>query len=673
MQAPFSMRSLHQSVIAWLIGVVTLMAALFIMSPSPVLGQTETSSVKMINQSLVIRQGQAFELQLGLNEILQPETTQVVVILHERVITRSRFAQTLDGSNGLPLRRITRPIPALSGSNSDSFPLTIAVLPAGAPDDLNAFPPLEPGVYPVSISIQRIDSSKEVASLATHLIRAPDTNDAPPLRVALIQPFGTTPALTPKGSVALDQTTTSNLEAIASTLEQFSLVPLTLAPIPETLDALATLKSPALTALSKSLNGRQVVARPYVSLDLPALETSTSLDRILAQRTEGLAALNRHLKRRPVERTWVHDGLLNDRNLSELIDLGIDRAIVSEPALAPLSISLTLTRPFVLQDVQGRELTTASIDAALGNHLKNDDDPVLGAYHLIADLAVLYFDSPGTQRGVVLSVPAETIPEALKALLSSLVNSPALIKPVTLDGLFEEVERETDAKGAPLVRRLTRTKPSKSQSPNTTDTNLREDLESISTLIGPDDKEVNLAKRLFLVSDASNLSAQEHGQYVVQAQKLVSNVTERIRIVDRGTYRLTDHEGTVPITLTNTSPGSPAKVQLRLESEKLEFLNGNANQPGVFTKTLVLNKANTTLEVPVRYRTPGAFPLLIKVTTPDGQLLLVEGRFEVRSTAISGVGVLLSLGTGAFLLLWWVRHWRSTRRAKHLVIRPDPT
>jgi hypothetical protein len=39
----------------------------------------------------------------------------------------------------------------------------------------------------------------------------------------------------------------------------------------------------------------------------------------------------------------------------------------------------------------------------------------------------------------------------------------------------------------------------------------------------------------------------------------------------------------------------------------------------------------------------------------------------VRSTAISGVGFLLSIGAGLFLAIWWARHWRSTRRSRHLV------
>jgi hypothetical protein len=40
---------------------------------------------------------------------------------------------------------------------------------------------------------------------------------------------------------------------------------------------------------------------------------------------------------------------------------------------------------------------------------------------------------------------------------------------------------------------------------------------------------------------------------------------------------------------------------------------------------------------------------------------------QVRSTFVSGVGVVLSFGAGLFLLLWWARNWRTVRRARRLV------
>ena len=48
---------------------------------------------------------------------------------------------------------------------------------------------------------------------------------------------------------------------------------------------------------------------------------------------------------------------------------------------------------------------------------------------------------------------------------------------------------------------------------------------------------------------------------------------------------------------------------------------------------------------------------------PDGQVLIAHTVLTVHSTAISFVGVALTVLAGAVLLVWWVRTWRRSRRA----------
>ena len=44
----------------------------------------------------------------------------------------------------------------------------------------------------------------------------------------------------------------------------------------------------------------------------------------------------------------------------------------------------------------------------------------------------------------------------------------------------------------------------------------------------------------------------------------------------------------------------------------------------------------------------------------------------MQSTAVSGVGVVLSVGAALFLMVWWARHWRRTRRSRKLVATTHP-
>jgi hypothetical protein len=61
----------------------------------------------------------------------------------------------------------------------------------------------------------------------------------------------------------------------------------------------------------------------------------------------------------------------------------------------------------------------------------------------------------------------------------------------------------------------------------------------------------------------------------------------------------------------------------------------------------------------------------VRVTSPDGALLLDRSTFDVRSTAISGVGLVLSVGAGLFLAVWWARNWRKSRRTTGGAPPPD--
>jgi hypothetical protein len=45
----------------------------------------------------------------------------------------------------------------------------------------------------------------------------------------------------------------------------------------------------------------------------------------------------------------------------------------------------------------------------------------------------------------------------------------------------------------------------------------------------------------------------------------------------------------------------------------------------------------------------------------------------VRSTAVSGFGLFVSVIAGLFLLVWWGRHFRHTRRARALVAADEPS
>jgi hypothetical protein len=79
---------------------------------------------------------------------------------------------------------------------------------------------------------------------------------------------------------------------------------------------------------------------------------------------------------------------------------------------------------------------------------------------------------------------------------------------------------------------------------------------------------------------------------------------------------------------------------------------------------VTLATSSTRIELRVRALASGDSPLDVTLATPDMRFELGHTRITIRSTAFSGVGIILSVGALLFLVLWWGRHIITDRRRK---------
>ena len=114
---------------------------------------------------------------------------------------------------------------------------------------------------------------------------------------------------------------------------------------------------------------------------------------------------------------------------------------------------------------------------------------------------------------------------------------------------------------------------------------------------------------------------------------------------------LTARDADIPLTLRNRLD-VPVTVLIELAADsRVEF----RGEGGRITRELA--PGDQEIRIPIHTRVPGDAPIDITVLTPDGVVALDQVEYTVRSTAISGIGVILSAGAAAFLLVWWARHW----------------
>nr|MDQ6910817.1 DUF6049 family protein [Actinomycetota bacterium] len=271
------------------------------------------------------------------------------------------------------------------------------------------------------------------------------------------------------------------------------------------------------------------------------------------------------------------------------------------------------------------------------------------------DLAVLYLDRPGgDRRGIVALAPRswKATRPFLETVVSGLAQSP-ILEGISLDQLFTTVPQAKTNGGAPLVRTLAST-PSPGLAEVAPDLRAaRKRLDGLASTLGPAAPMSGQLDNRLLATESSELrSARQRQPLVDSVQQAIDSQLSQIEMPQGRSVTLTAQRGEIPVTFQNRT-GFPAKVVVQVQSDKLAFPRGS-------TQAIELVRRNTTQSFTVESRTSGAFPMRITLESPDGNLVIGRTRMTVRSTAASGVSLIVSLGAALFLAIWWGRHaWRG--------------
>jgi hypothetical protein len=607
---------------------------------------------------------QPVTLELGVRASA-PADAVVAVDLFGRVRTRSGFAATVDkGVSGRPVNEIP--------------PVPLADLPTDETGDriLTFVPPARAeGVYPIRVQLRPAAGGDALDTFVTYLVHVPATLESDPLSVALVLPAHAPPAVQPDGRVAIDDARAEELAGLAASLGDHPDVGLSLAPTPETIEALATSArvqdQKTMATLASALGSRQLLGAPWVPTDLTAVLDGGLEEESAGLLTRGIQALRTHFPGAdPSTATRLVDERPTDAAIAFLqSQQQTARLVVPEPLLEPIKRDKTLVQHFTMESRRG-PVQAAAVDAALAAHF-SAKDPVLGAHRLLADLAVIYNDDPEIgRRGVVVHPPRSWVPDAAftDALLDGLASSP-ILRSVSVDRYFTDVDAAVVGSGsraAPLVRRAA-TDPGAatdaSPLPSASIRAARRRIDSFASAVDATNTAgasvLDRLDRTLLATTSADLRARDRSRYLTGVADQLDDEIAGIAMPQNRSITLTAREGEIPVTVASTL-GYPVRAVLTVASETLEF-------PGGATHDLALQvRRSATSQFTVRAQSSGSFPLSVQVATPDGRLVLARSRFTVRSTAISGVGTGLSIGAALFLLVWWANHLRG-RRSRRLV------
>jgi hypothetical protein len=673
----------------------------------PVPRPPESRDITLVEQTTFAWPGSVVSLRVRLAEITPASRLEVAI--HRAATSRTQFGQTLEGTNlGSAQQTFADLDPAGLPSDGDGgVRLTFGVADDDDPPTPATLVLANPGVYPVSLTLRTPGRDDEV--LVTHLVRMVTddegterlASDTSTFDVGLLVELAAPTTVDPSGAVSISASSAANLGAVAGVLAGRD-QPTTLLARPATMTALAQRDATAGTdvvgAVALAASRGQILGATWAPVAAGSLLTSGLLPYLDRQITDGAQTLDRLLNRstRPdgnpagVDGSglWFLDRSVDPDALSALRAAGVTSVIVPEALVEPLDTQrfpVTLTQPFLLvanaggTDDGDTDLPALQTDEVTGSLLSSSSQAALAANRVLADLAMLAFDLPDVRRGVVVQVQgASPVAGALDQLLAGLAQAAAppagtrpLLTAAPVGDIFERAEPAGLSSGTRAPSALERTWVWDEPVELGTFPNRLADTDALaaamsSTVLSaapppaPEaESSVAAVDHAILAAGTAGYDEAQRQQQLDVADTLIRAALAPIGVPAQGTVTLTADEGVVPVVIEN-GRADPVRVVLELVSDKLDFPDGN-------TFDLVLEPGSNRIETAVRTRATGAFPIELEVRTAEGDVTIANGRFTVRSTAVSGLGLGLSVVAGLFLAAWWARNLRSTRRRQQLI------
>jgi Family of unknown function (DUF6049) len=651
--------------------------ALAAAAPVPAAAQALSGAAPALvlaGQSPWVPLGGIFTMRLqGTN--VSPGST-VAITVHDAVDSRTAFDQSVSGGALPPTRDLVRvpydTLPADPATGDRVVALPVADLTTG-------------GVYPLEVDL-RDAAGESVSNFVTHAVVAQLTADGHlavgvPLDVAWVWPLASEPAYLgtgpgPNPATVTDLAPSGRLGRQAAQLGADTDVPVTLAPSAETLDAWETLSlkfgelAPGVSSLRAAAQRDQVLAGPFVPLDLPSVLASGLGGVIDDELGRGVTTLEQFFGTH-LDPSVALPGPLDATSLRLLEVASVRQLVVPAASLTPADEKFTPAHPYKLQ---GAADDTASVsvlasDGGFERFLTGDDPPALRAAHLLSGLALVAFEQPSVTRGVTFVNPPKWDADDtfVAATLAGLRENP-LLQPLTVSDLFAAVPTAT-AGGAPdgaeVVRGLTPYSPPAAPVTRATYDRASTDQQQLQALVGVGDPRAVRGDRALASSTAAawaNPRGRKQARSLLAAigttlDQARTELTSQVAVQPRTTVTITSSRAQIPIGLKNLSDHQ-VTVHVALESDRLLFPDGAERD------VTLPARRNTTVRVAVETRSSGRSPMQVTVTTAGGLAVTPPGglRIIVRSSFVSGVGVFLTVGAVVFLAVWW--GWDIRRRRK---------
>jgi Family of unknown function (DUF6049) len=639
--------------------------------------------------------GQPFDLRLRPGTTAVPAAgLGVSVTVYSCLSSVSAFDQSVSstsGPSGEPISSTQTPLavsglPSLGDGVFDlSMPVQIGQASTAAPTgsfvihltsagvQCGAYPS---GVYPVRVQLINTSGGAVIGSITTHLVYTESSAGTEKLRFAVVLPVNVAmgPTVAPTAaqllthpSAALQPTSTAAVTGVSGVVTRIAdhpTVPVTIEVGGVTVETQPTVAS-QLAQLAATPGTRQFASAPYAPVDASGLVDTGLTSELALQVARGSQVLVAHqlvADQTPAGGAgslgaWITNDALDAGTVGSLVADGYGEVVLPADVVTSPPTDGSTAEPFALGTTGKPTVTALTSNGDLAARFTGSPgNPVLAAHQLVAELAQMYYEKPNASspRGVIAVAPSSwsANPAFVDALLGSLAESP-IVQAVTTAQLFTTLSTPAGCRNG--CRLIPPTGGSGLPAKAIRAQRLRID-EFASAAIGVRDLTTQLGD-LVLAGESEVLRPGQQSGVLHNAASAVDAQLGQLVIAGDRTITFTSQQGTIPVTIVSTAPYA-VTATLTLTSDKLLFKNGTTEWT---QSTTLAPKHTNVVDVSVRTRVSGLFKVAITLHSPSGALELSSGEVNVRSTATSVVGVVLSLGAIAVLAVWWIRTSRKRR------------
>ncbi len=346
-------------------------------------------------------------------------------------------------------------------------------------------------------------------------------------------------------------------------------------------------------------------------------------------------------------------------SLMEIAARGVDLLLLDPATVPPAEQPLDFAPPPTASLSAGDDTLTAviadpSVQTILTAPPTASEDPVLAAHALLGELAAIWLEQPGIERGLAITFgDAQTIPGPFFPTLERGIADAPWLTTVTATELARRFPPgETPSQIVPSTTTFSH--------PYVGSLKQARRLVGVyaSMLVDQTTRPEDLDRMLLLAEAGTFLGNEGDGAaFIAAVQDSVGSVFAAVHAQANQVITLTSSSGKdIPVFVTNDSD-VPLRATISLVSPHLR------STP---SQTRVLRPGQTrTLSFDVQLRTTGRFPVTVQISSPPTAsgpgIVIGERKLIVRSTAYNRIAIVITIGAALLVLLVWARRFLPRR------------